>query len=185
MVSDRDVIEENEQLLLGRQRFLAGRGHYGDAPRLGMATSFASDLCALDDRQLRRAADCTAPLFRFGQPDAVLARVLQPATEASALLRDAVDALIDAENELLLINRWNAARVSPLHCQALLGLSTLVVERLRAATLGEVRQAARRGVRLCSFGPGPQYLYHAGRNMGLQRSNRTVLAICASAGRPG
>ena len=182
MVNDRDVIEENRQLLTGRRRFLAARPD--DAGRLGMEALCAAELCALADIQLKRAADCSSPLFRFCQPDAILARVLQPQDGApGAPLRTEVDALIEAENDLLLINRWNAARVSPLHCESLLGLSPFLVDRLRAATVGDLRQAARRGVRLCGFGPGHQYLFHAGRNPALHRSSRTVLAVCASAGR--
>ena len=182
MVSDRDVIEENRQLLTGRRQFLAARPE--DAGRLGMEALCAAELCALAEIQVNRAADCSTPLFRFCQPDAILAKVLQPQESGQgAPLRTEVDALIEAENELLLINRWNAARVSPLHCESLLGLSHTLVERLRAATIGDLRQAAGRGVRLCGFGPGHQYLFHAGRNMSLHRSSRTVLAVCASAGR--
>lgn len=182
MVNDRDVIEENGLLLFGRWRFLAARPD--DAGRLGMEPRCAAELCALADLQVKRAADCSSPLFRFSQPDAILAKVLQANVgEGGAPLRTEADALIESENELLLINRWNAARVSPLHCESLLGLSTVLVERLRTATVGDLRQAARRGVRLCGFGPGHQYLFHAGRNPALHRSNRTVLAVCASAGR--
>jgi hypothetical protein len=184
MVNDRDVREENERLLMGRWRFLAGRRAFSDAPRLGMKPGFAAELCALDEIQVLRAADCASPLFGFNEPDAVLCEVLHPRDGPQrAALRSEVDALIEAENELLLINRWNSARVSPIHCESLLGLSPALVERLREATLCDLLQAARRGVRLCAFRPGHQYLFHAGRNLGLQRSNRTVLAVCSSAGR--
>jgi hypothetical protein len=184
MVNDRDVVKENEQLLMGRWRFLKGRRAYPDAAQLGMKQGFIDELRSLDEIQVRRAADCASPLFRFSQPDAVLIEVLRPLDgPPRAFLRSEVDTLIETENEVVLINRWNAARISVLHCECLLGLSPELIERLREATLFDLQQAAQRGVRLCEFGPRHQYLFHAGRNLGLYRSNRTVLAVCANARR--
>lgn len=183
MVNDRDVVKENEQLLIGRWRFLKGRRAHPDTARLGMKQGFIDELKSLDEIQVLRAADCASPLFRFSQPDAVLIEVLRPRDGSRAFLRNEVDTLIETENETVLINRWNAARVSPMHCECLLGLSSELIEALREATLFDLRQAAQRGVRLCEFGPRHQYLFHAGRNLGLYRSNRTVLAVCSSAGR--
>lgn len=184
MVSDRDVTEENATLLMRRWRHVTSRAALNDPARLGMDPTVTAELRALDEIQVMRAADCSAPLFRFSQPDDVVTKVLQPDTshEFAVPLRDAVDAIVEEENHVFLMNRWSAARVSVVHSQCLLGLSTRVIDVLRNATVNDIRQAASRGIRLAKLSPKANYLFHAGRNISMQRSNRTFLAVCAGSG---
>lgn len=183
MVSDRDVIEENTELLVRQWRHLAHRGGQNDPARLGLSHDAAGELRALDEIQVKRAADCATPLFRFCYPDDVLIRVVRNEDKRnySSTLRDDVDVMIEEANLMLLMNRWSAARVSPVHAQCVLGMSTPLIDALRHATVADLQQAANRGIRLGKLAPRPKYLFHAGRNITLQRSNRTFLAVCASA----
>jgi hypothetical protein len=178
MAIDRDVIEENTQLLLRRWQFVVSSTRPSDALRLGMDSAFVEEL------QVRRAADCASPLYRFGQPNDVLAMVLQTQSQTGTAspVHDEVDAIVQEENLLVLTNRWSAARISLVHSQCVFGLSAALVEILKAATLIEIRQACARGLRLAMLAAGPRYLFHAGRNPTLQRSHRTMLAACSISG---
>jgi hypothetical protein len=184
MAIDRDVIQENTQLLLRRWKFVVSSARPSDALRLGMDSAFVAVLGSLEELQVRRAADCATPLYRFGQPDDVLAMVLQTQaqTGAGSPVHDEVDAIVQEENLLVLTNRWSAARISVVHCQCIFGLSAALVEILNAATLIEIRQACARGLRLAMLAAGPRYFFHAGRNPTLQRSHRTMLATCSTSG---
>ncbi len=182
MIGDRDVIEENTQLLVKRWKHVTSYAAKNDPARLGMDPAMTAELRALDDIQVHRAADCATPLFRFSQPDDVMARVVSPSAtkEFSTPLRDEVDEMVEEENLIILMNRWSAARVSVVHTQCLLGMSTHLIEVLRNATVSDLKQAAMRGIRLAKLAPKAKYLFHAGRNLSLQQSDRTVLAVCAS-----
>jgi hypothetical protein len=184
MAIDRDVIEENTQLLLRRWQFVVSGTRPSDALRLGMDSAFVAALRSLEELQVRRAADCASPLYMFGQPDDVLAMVIQTQaqTGAASPVHDEVDAIVQEENLLVLTNRWSAARISVVHSQCVFGLSAALVGILQAATLIDIRQACSRGLRLAMLAAGPRYLFHAGRNPTLQRSHRTVLAACSISG---
>lgn len=184
MDSDIDVVDENIRLLLRRWNFIASGAPPSDAARLGMDPGCVSQFSRLVELQVRRAADCASPLFKFSQPDDVLAKVLKPDPEAaaSAPLRNEVDAIVEEENQLVLTNRWSAARTSAVHSQCVFGLSSSLVETLQAATLSEIRQAASRGLRLVKLAVGARYFFHAGRNPTLHTSHRTVLAVCSTPG---
>ncbi len=184
MLRDRDVIEENMHLLLRKWRHISIRSALNDPARLGMAPEMAHELRSLDEIQVRRAADCATPLFRFAQPDEVLIKVLrcEDQRDYSSHLRDEVDEIVEESNLMLLMNRWNGARVSPVHSQCVLAMSGPLIDALKEATVSDLKQAARRGIRLAKLAPRPRYLFHAGRNPSLQRSNRTILAVCTASG---
>jgi hypothetical protein len=184
MDSDNDVRDENRQLLLRRWSFIASGAPLSDAARLGMDPNCVSQLRTLVKLQVDRAADCNSPQFRFSQPDDVLAKVLRPDTGAAAasVPRDEVDVIVAEENQLVLTNRWSAVRMSAVHSQCVFGLSASLVQTLQAATLSEVLQAARRGLRLVKLAVGGRYFFHAGLNPTLHTSHRTVLAVCSTSG---
>lgn len=175
---DRDLVEENLSLLLPRWKLVStGKS---EALRLGMDAELTAQLRSLDEVQVHRAADAVAPLFRAGQPDDVFVRLLKSDDSSTPAPLDDVDKLIQQENHLFLLNRWNMARLSQPHCQCLYGLSTRVIEALRTATLGDLSRASCRGVRLAHLGTRPKYLFHAGRHVSMTTSMRTQLAVCAT-----
>lgn len=139
-------------------------------------------ICSLDERQVARAADCSAPLFTLGHHDDVVVQALaqEASPPAPSAQRETLDQFIEEENEFMLLNRWSAARMSALYCQCVLGMSVRLTEALREATVTEVQKAARLGLSLVSLACRPRYFFHAGLNFSLQRSNRTVLAVCGS-----
>ncbi len=185
MDSDIDVRDENRQLLLRRWNFIVSGAPLSDAARLGMDPGCVSQLRTLVELQIERAADCSSPLFRFSQPDDVLARVLrldEHGTTPVSSPRDEVEAIVAEENQLVLTNRWSAVRMSAVHSQCVFGLSASLVQTLQAATLSEILQAARRGLRLVKLAVGARYFFHAGLNPTLHTSHRTVLAVCSTSG---
>jgi hypothetical protein len=185
MDSDNDVRDENRQLLLRRWNFIVSGAPLSDAARLGMDPGCVSQLRTLVKLQVDRAADCTSPLFRFSQPDDVLARLLRPdgpGPTPGSSPRDEVDAIVAEENQLVLTNRWSAVRVSAVHSQCVFGLSASLVQTLQAATLSDILMAARRGLRLVKLAVGARYFFHAALNPTLHTSHRTVLAVCSTSG---
>ena len=177
MVSNRDIQEENLALLLTRAQVIKhGEGHT-DLARWGLTPDMATEIGSLEHIQLERAADCAAPIFGFG----ALEDVIIQAVEGSAPIvtnRDQVDAAIEEDNCLLLLNRWASCSDSPIFSETILGMSGRLIACLRRATVGELKRASKRGVRLTSIVVRPQYFFHAGRNFSLGRAQRTNLAIC-------
>lgn len=181
MLSDRDLSEENLQLLIGRWQVLKTQESKTDAVRLGMDPHFVEQLASLDESQIRRACDCSAALFSLDPPDDMMLKILT--TDSQALLTpfDRIDRLVEHENYVLLLNRWASVKSSLVHAQCTFGLNLNVASVLQAATLNDIKCASQRGVRLVGIAARPRYFFHAGRNIRLQRSMRTVLAISASA----
>lgn len=180
MLSDKERVEENTRLLQGRWAWL--RACALDGERLGMDPEAVELICSLDERQVARAADCAAPLFALAHDDEVILQALvqEGVGQPPFAARDALDSFIEQENEFMLLNRWSAARMSPVYCQCVLGMSVRLTEAFREATVTQVQKASRMGLRLVGLACRPRYFFHAGLNFGLQRSNRTVLAVCGS-----
>jgi hypothetical protein len=179
-VLDRDLVEENTSLLLPRWRLVNSTTSNSDSLRMGMDVEVANQLRGLDEVQVRRAADAFAPLFRTGQADDVLVRLITSDSASDHGALDAIDQMIQDENELFLLNRWSMARQSPPDCQCLFGLSAKVVAALRSATLGDLHRASSRGIRMAHLSTRHKYLFHAGRHVSLSTSMRTAFAVCAT-----
>lgn len=181
MLSDKERVEENTKLLHGRWAWLCASVR--DGTRLGMDPEATELIRSLDEQQMARAADCAAPLFTLAPHDDMVVQLLAGRAGASAVPApgDALDRFIAQENEFMLLNRWSAARMSPLYCRCVLGMSIRLSEAFRQATVSEVQKAAHMGIRLVRLACRPRYFFHAGRNVGLQRSSRTALAVCSSA----
>lgn len=175
MINDQDILEENRQVLRRRHRLLVGSKAV-DVARLGLSPEAAVELKSLDPIQVDRAADAVSPLFGFDLEDQII-RLLEdpplvhlspPSVFESEMLDDAT---------LLLVNRWTSCRQSPSFSGTVLGMSRRLISVLASATYLDVKRVAAQGVRpsLCVR---PQYLFHAGRNIVLQRSQRTNMAVC-------
>lgn len=173
---DQDLIEENTTFLLARWRAVNCDPRLLDGRRTGVHRDIALELRQLNELQVRRAADCCAPLFRFVQIEDVVLQAIQ--SKESVQIGGQSDPAVEEENYRLLLNRWASCRQSVVQAQAVLGLSQKMVSCLQTATLSDLGRAARRGVRLGYFAARSRYLFHAGRNPSLQRSQRTALAIC-------
>lgn len=187
--TDRDIIEENRVLLAARVAFIHQDPPLSALGRWGMSGDMAKQIGQLERIQLERAADCVVPLFGFELiEDVVIGAVQGPESKATrerdTFEKDSLDALMEEEALMVLINRWSSCTDSPRFAQTVLGLSKRLVDCLSSATLSDIRSAARRGLRLTSILVRPQYFFHAGLNPVLQRSQRTNLAICNTR-RPG
>lgn len=181
MACDREVIEENEELLMIRWRLLRDGPANMDAAALGLCTDAAAELRSLNEQQVRRAADCAAPLFRLPRiDDVVIGAIDAPLETVKPVKRSPGEEAMEDENFRLLLSRWHNCRFSPVYARTVLGLSDRIIRCFRAATLGDLRRASRQGVRFATFMERPRYLFHAGRNFGLQQSQRTFMAICSS-----
>lgn len=180
MLSDRDIQEENEQLLMARWQLLAEQTAKTDAMRLGVEPLLAGYISTLDEIQIRRACDCAAPLFCLSQPDDVITKLLTAGPGSDLTPFDKLDRLVENENYVVLLNRWASVKASVVHAQCTFGLSTGIVQALGKATVNDIKSASKKGIRLVSLAPRPKYFFHSGRNMRLQRSMRTALAVCSS-----
>lgn len=144
-----------------------------------MDASTANQLAELSEQALERACDVGLPLFKLASPDDVLLKCLSTdAAEHSAL--DGIDRLIVAENEIIILNRWASARASEIGCQCDFGIGAGLVSALKNASLSEVKRTCRRGVRLAQLTVPWKYFFHAGKNVGLSRTQRRTLASCSS-----
>lgn len=181
MLSDRDLIEENTELLLQRWRLLKRPGLQHLPARLGMDLPLIQELRAMDEIHVRRAADCSAPIFKIGAQDEVILSALEDRALKHEGITDELDNLIASENHLVLTNRWGAARYSPVHAQCTLGMSDRLVTAFRKATVRDLHRVAASGIRFAKMAPAARYFFHAGRNPSLQKANRTTFAVCASA----
>jgi hypothetical protein len=179
---DPEVIDENEQLLVPRWRFLRANSDPQCFRHLGFDPASAAALHALEEVQVVRAANAASPLFRAAVPDEVLIQLLtHPPEHLHQPLHDA-ERLIEVENETWLLNRWAAARLSAPHTQVTYGLTTNLTGVLREARLTDVQRACRGGSRLAAYMGRDRYLLHAGRHPGLCLSQRTIMAACAARG---
>ena len=176
--TDRDIVEENRTLLAARAGFIRQGPPLSSLGRWGMTGDMARQIGALEQIQLDRAADCVVPLFGFEPIEDVVIAALQGPEPKASRERDSLDAMMEEEAYMVLINRWSSCSNSPRFAQTVLGLSKRLVDCLSSATLSDLRVAARRGVRLTSIVVRPQYFFHAGLNPVLQRTQRTNLAIC-------
>lgn len=180
MLNDRDIREENLQILVPRWQALAGQSANTDAMRLGVTPVYVGYLRPLDDLQIRRVCDCSSPLFCLSQPDDIMQKLLLAGPESDVTPFDKIDHLIEKENLVVLLNRWGSVKISAVHAQCTFGLSEATVKALQGATINDIQSASRKGVRLVSFAARPKYFFHSGRNMMLQRPMRTALAKCSS-----
>lgn len=180
MLNDRDIKEENDQLLVPRWRMLIEQRAKTDAMRLGMTPLSVEYISSLDEIQIKRASDCSSPLFYLSQPSDVIAKLLTAGVESDIAPFDDLDRLVQNENYVVLLNRWASVRTSVVHAQCTFGLSAAVVRALQGATIKDIKSASQKGIRLVSLAPRPKYFFHAGRNIRLQRSMRTALAVCSS-----
>ena len=177
---DRDLVEENLNLLLPRWKLVSSTISNSECLRMGMDAELSNQLRSLDEVQVRRAANALAPLFRTGQADDVLVKLIASDETSDHGPLDGIDKVIQEENELFLLNRWSLARHSAPDCQCLYGLSVKVISALRTATLGDLRRASCRGIRMAHLSTRPKYLFHAGRHVSMTTSMRTQLAVCAT-----
>jgi hypothetical protein len=180
MLNDRGIREENAQLLIPRWTLLRESISRTQAAKLGMSEELATAVKDLDINQLRRACDCATPLFSLCALDDVIKNALFEGPGDDPLPFDAADRLIQQENYVLLLNRWMAVLASPLHAQCVFGMKTSVIKIFQEATQSDIESASRKGIRMALLNIRPKYFFHAGKNVGLQRSARTALAVCSS-----
>lgn len=180
MLSDREVIEENTVLLRARWELLRDPGVQRDCGRLGMPLPLITEVRELDEIQVKRAADCATPLFQLSQPEDTIRNALVAQSDDWSPF-DQVDKLIEHENYMVLVNRWVCAKASPVHAQAMYGMSETLIGILLDASLSDLRRASRQGFSMVSIAAKPKYFFHAGRNLGLKPSQRTALGICSTA----
>lgn len=177
MTSDRGIIEENTCLLLARWRTVGNeRTDHG-----GLSIEAANELRGFNEVQVKRAADVLFPLFGLqGCEDAVIRALNVDLERDSPYTGRTGDHLVEEENNYLLLNRWSSCKTSEVYAQSVLGMSERLISYLRQATLADLKKVASMGLRLGSMVTRPAYLFHSGRNVSLQRSQRTALAICCS-----
>src|SRR3990167_5856085 len=185
MNNEKQVLEENRGMLHARRRFFADGPPSANLSRWGLTPDMHQEIASLDECQVERAADCAAPLFGLIHLDDVLINVLQStqALPIASLASDSLDKLIEDENLSMLLARWASSRESPQYAQMGLGMSQRLVAVMHNATINDMRRASKRVVRLATIRVTPQYFFHAGRNISMQRSQRTHLAICSTATR--
>lgn len=184
LVGNKALLAENKALLTGRWRFLRSQeaGAYRD---ICMDAESAAILRDLDPKQVDQAADTEVPLFRLAVPDYTLEKLLssdpgvefEPSTEA--------DRVINAENRLFLFNRWHAAAISDSHAHSVYGLSSNTIRLLRNAGYPDIERAGARGCVLAAYAAKPRYLFHGGKNVALNRLQRTSYASCCISRRAG
>lgn len=181
LLRDRDIHEENEQLLTARWELLREPGSRTDGMRLGMSPVLTEQIRDLDEIQMKRACDCSSPLFNLSVPEDVIRNALSDPSGVEVSPFDRTDKIIENENYIVLTNRWACVKSSPIHAQCTFGMTRAVIEILQNATLADIRSASRKGFRMVGIAPKPKYFFHAGRNLGLKRPQRTAIAVCTSA----
>ena len=182
---DRDIAEENMMLLDARSRMVTDARFFPAIARWGMCAETVTEVRNLEPTMIERAADCLAPLFGFIDLDETVVQAIE-ATDVTGLprQRDEVDAVIAEENLALLLTRWSSCKQSPVHAQAVFGLSNRLIDSLRRATISDLRRASRRGVRLGSV-TVRAYFSDRGRLFQADRGRRIGVAVAALGKRAG
>jgi len=166
-MSPGQIAAENLALLIYTWEWLRAGKTLG---QLGIDGQVSRMLHQMDRHEISRAADCHVPLFSF----ACTPEILKQALTSDGLYG------VDPRAEIFLANRWRASARGDSGLNGLLGISKKMCEVLGVACFPSLQSAARAGIQVIRFNLRPQYLHHGGRNLAMQTSHRSQLAVLNS-----
>lgn len=159
------VAAENQALLMQTWELLRS----GVQPAsVGVQVQAAAMLLELNRQQVLRAADCHVPLFGFGCGPELLAKAFESSDVSQGR---------DQRLEIFLANRWRLSAMPYTGMHAMLGLGRAFVDVLHGTCFSAISRAASSGCKLIALQVRSPYLFHGGKNLGMQTSQRTQLAI--------